>query len=144
MIISWQVPRSWPARNVLFIHHYVYLTLRASRENKHLLKNSSLGENVPFLQVSIGLFQKKFETPPRLRISNFQGVEWKWLDFQEGMSKFEGETRISKGFNIKKWKIPGVMIKLTGNPGGQFQKKLISSTGEVQFSSYNSYNLYFR
>ena len=24
----------------------------------------------------------------------------------EGMSKFEGETRISKGVNAKKWKIP--------------------------------------
>ena len=34
------------------------------------------------------------------------------------MSKFEGKMRISKGVNAKKWQIPGVMIKLPGNPGG--------------------------
>ena len=47
------------------------------------------------------------------------------------MSKFEVKTRISKGVNAKKWKVPGivVVIKLTGNPGGSTPKKLISSTG---------------
>ena len=40
-----------------------------------------------------------------------------------GMSKFEGKTRIAKGANAKKMENSrGVMIKLTGNPGGSTQK----------------------
>ena len=44
------------------------------------------------------LFQKK-NWNPLLRISMeiSKRVEWKQLDFQGGVSKFEGKTRISKG-----------------------------------------------
>ena len=40
------------------------------------------------------------------------------------MSKFEGKTRIIKGVNAKKWKIPRVIIKMTGNPEGVNFKKI--------------------
>ena len=49
-----------------------------------------------------------------------------------GISKFEGKTRISKGVNAKKWKIPGGHDKIDWKSRGSTSKKLISSTRGVQ------------
>ena len=53
----------------------------------------------------------------------FQGGRVKVVGIQGGLSKFKGKTWISRGVNAKKVKISrGVMIKLTGNPGGSTSK----------------------
>ena len=50
------------------------------------------------------------------------------------MSKFKGKTGISKGVKAKKWKNPGwVMIKMTGNRGGQLQKNRYPQHGGTIF-----------
>ena len=83
-------------------------------------------------------FPKKELKPPCWRYQwNFPGGRVKVVGITGGMSKFEWKTRISKGVNAKKLEIPGghykIDWKLTGNPGGQLQKKLIFSTGGYNF-----------
>ena len=63
-----------------------------------------------------GLFQKRLNPPPVEDINKkFPRCRVKVV----GMSKFEGKARISRVVNAKKVEnSKGVIIKVTGNPGG--------------------------
>ena len=57
----------------------------------------------------MGFSRKKMKPPVEDINGNFQGDRVKAVGIPgiPDMSKFEGKTRISKGVNAKKWKIPG-------------------------------------